>query len=213
MLSRYCLAVSSYESGRLEQNKKVAKSSERVLWPFDVISEILGSVAIDPSNRWIGFSPCWPIGGRSVPLLPFQIWSPRRLVPLLRLLFLCAIRNSFLNHLTFPAWISAACLILLILLLSICFFVIFNLSAMSTGSRSWMSYRHVSCWIIWMYRSSSNVLGSVKKVLESKNSSPSKLSTMWGMRRFLEHVLIAGGVITISAIRIKSNPGGWSVYH
>ena len=129
------------------------------------------------------------------------------------LLLLCAIRNSLLNRLTFPAWISAAHLILLILLLSTCFFFILNLSAMSSGSRSWMSYRHVSCWMMWTYVSSSNVLGSVKKWLELKKSSPSKLSTMWGMRCFLERVFIAGGVITISAIGIKTNPGGQSVYH
>ena len=28
--------------------------------------EKLGSVAIDPSNQWIEFSPCWPIGGKSM---------------------------------------------------------------------------------------------------------------------------------------------------
>ena len=56
------------------------------------------------------------------------------------LLPLCAIHNSLLNRLTFSTWISAFCLILLILLLSACFFFILNLSAMSSGSRSWMSY-------------------------------------------------------------------------
>ena len=128
------------------------------------------------------------------------------------LLLLCAICNSLLSRLTFPAWISATRLILLILLLSICFFFILNLSAMSSGSRSWMSYRHVSCWMIWTNHSLSKVLGSVKRLLESKKSSLSKLLTIWGMRHFFECVFMAGGVITISAIGIKSNPGGWSVY-
>ena len=100
------------------------------------------------------------------------------------LLLLCAIRNSLLNHLTFPAWISAAHLILLILLWSACFFFILNLSAMSSGSRSCMSKRHVSRWIIWTYVSSSNVLGRVKKLLEWKKSSSLRLSTIWGMRHF-----------------------------
>ena len=125
--------------------------------------------------------------------------------------FLCIIHNSLLNRLTFPAWISAARLILLIFLLSACFFFILNLSAISSGSRSCMSYRHVLCWMIWTYVLSSNVLGSVKKLLESKKSLPSRLSMMWGMRRFLVQVFIAGGVMTISAIGIGSNPWGWSV--
>ena len=129
------------------------------------------------------------------------------------LLLLCAIRNSLLNRLTFPAWISAARLILNTLLLSACFFFILNRSAMSSGLRSWMSKRHVSRWMMWTYVVSSSVLGSVKKLLESKKSSPSRSSTIWGIRRFLERVFIVGGVITIPAIGIKSNPGGWSVYH
>ena len=37
MLSRYCLEVDLYESGRLEQNKNVARFSESLLWPFNVI--------------------------------------------------------------------------------------------------------------------------------------------------------------------------------
>ena len=61
------------------------------------------------------------------------------------LLLLCAICNSLLNCLTFPAWISAACLILLILLLFASFFFIRNLSEISSGLRSWMLNRHVSC--------------------------------------------------------------------
>ena len=125
------------------------------------------------------------------------------------LLLLCAIRNSLLNRLTFPAWISAARRILSILLLSACFFFILNLSVMSSGLRSCMLNRHVSRWMMWTYISLSNVLGSVKKLLESKKSSPSRLSAIWGMRCFLEHVFIAGGVITILAIGIGSNPGGW----
>ena len=129
------------------------------------------------------------------------------------LLLLCIILNSLLNRLTFPAWISAAHHILLILLLSTCFFFILNLSAISSGLRSWMSKRHVSHWIMWTNVLLSNVLGRVKKLLESKKLSPSRLPTIWGMRCFLECVFIAGGVITISAIGIKSNPGGWSVYH
>ena len=100
------------------------------------------------------------------------------------LLLLCAIRNSLLNRLTFPAWISAAHLILNILLLFACFFFILNLSAMSSGSRSCMSKRHVSRWMMWMYVLSSNVLGRVKKLLEWKKSSSSRLSTIWGMRHF-----------------------------
>ena len=55
------------------------------------------------------------------------------------LLFLCTICNSLFNRLTFPACISAVRLILSILLLFACFFFILNLSAMSSGSRSWMS--------------------------------------------------------------------------
>ena len=133
-------------------------------------------------------------------------------VPSSVLLFLCTMRNSLLNRLTFPAWISAVRLILIILLLSACFFFILNLSAMSSGSRSWMSNRHVSRWIMWTYVALSKVLGRVKKLLELKKLSLSRLSTMWGMSHFLEHVFMAGGVIIISAIGIKSNPGGWSVY-
>ena len=134
-------------------------------------------------------------------------------VPSSVLLLLCTIRNSLLNHLTFPNWISTAHLTLLILHLSTCFFFILNLSAISSGSRSRMSYRHVSCWMIWTNHSSSKVLGRVKKWLASKKSWPSRLSTIWGMRHFLECVFIVGGVMTISAIGIKSNPGGWSVCH
>ena len=125
------------------------------------------------------------------------------------LLFLCTIHNSLLNHLTFPAWISAARLILLILLVSACFFFILNLSAISSGSRSWMLYRHVSRCIMWTYVLSSNVLGRVKKLSESKKLSPSSWSAMWGIWHFLEHVFIAGGVITISTK--GSNPVGRSV--
>ena len=127
------------------------------------------------------------------------------------LLFLCTIRNSLLNRLTFSAWISAARLILPILLFSACFFFILNLSAMSAGSRSWMSKRHVSHWIMWTKDASSNVLGRVKKLLASKKSSPSRLLTIWGMRRFRERVFMVGGVMTISAIGIGSNPWEWSV--
>ena len=67
-------------------------------------------------------------------------------VPSSVLLLLCAIRNSLLNRLTFSAWISTARHILLILFLSACFFLILILSVMSSGSRSWMLYRHVSRW-------------------------------------------------------------------
>ena len=130
-------------------------------------------------------------------------------VPSSVLLLLCAIHNSLLNRLTFPAWISAAHCILLILRFRALFFFILNRSAMSSGDRSWMSNRHVSCWMMWTYVSSSNVLGSVKKLLLSKKLLP---STTWGWSCFLERVFIAGGVITISAIGIKSNPRGRSVY-
>ena len=41
--------------------------------------ESFGSVAIDPFHRWCGFSPCWPIGGRSVPPRQLQIRSPDHL--------------------------------------------------------------------------------------------------------------------------------------
>ena len=123
------------------------------------------------------------------------------------LLFLCAICNSLFNCLTFPAWISAAHLILLILLLSTCFFFIHILSAISSGSRSWMSYRHVSRCMMWTFVSSSNVLGSVKKLFELKMFSPSSGLVRWGIWHFLECVFIAGGVITISTI--GSNPGVW----
>ena len=140
-------------------------------------------------------------------LFPSSLGSTKRF-PKLHLLFyfFCVL------SVTFPAWISAARLILFILRLSACFFFILNLSAMSSGSRSWMSNRHVSRWMIWTYLSSSNVLGRVKKLLESNMSSPSKLSMIWGIRHFLERVFMAGGVITISAIGIKSNPAGRSVY-
>ena len=127
------------------------------------------------------------------------------------LLLLCAIHNSLLNRLTFPAWISAARLICLILLLSACFFLILILSVISSGSRSWMLYRHVSHCIIWTYSSSSHVLGSMKKLLESKKFLPSSWSAMWGIWHFFKHVFIAGGVITISTI--GNNPGGQSVSH
>ena len=132
-------------------------------------------------------------------------------IPSSVLLLLCAIRNSLLNRLTFPAWISAFHLILINLLLSVCFFFILNLSAISSGSRSWMLYRHVSRCIMWMYVLSSNVLGRVKKLSESKKFLPSSWSTKGGIWHFRERVFMAGDVITISAI--GSNPGGWSVSH
>ena len=126
------------------------------------------------------------------------------------LLFLCTIRNSLLNHLTFPAWISAVRLILFILLLSACFFFILILSAMSSGSRSWMLYRHVSCWMMWMKVWTSNMLGRVKKLPVSRRrfSSLSWLAG-WGSWHLCERVFIVGGVITISTI--GNNPRGWSV--
>ena len=124
-------------------------------------------------------------------------------------LLLCAICNSLFNCLTFPACTSAARLILLILLLSACFFLIRILSVISSGLRSWMSYRHVSRWMMWTYNLSSNWFGSIKKCWESKKSSPLSWSAKWGFWCFLEHVFIAGGVMTISTI--GNNPGGWSV--
>ena len=128
------------------------------------------------------------------------------------LLFLCTILSSLLNCLTLSAWISTAHLILLILLLSTCFFFILILSVMSSGSRSWMSKRHVSHWIMWTKVWSSNIFGRVKKLPESRRkfSSPSWLAG-WGNWHFQERVFIAGGVITISTI--GSNPRGRSVNH
>ena len=128
------------------------------------------------------------------------------------LLFSCTSHNPLLNHLTFPAWISTACLILLILLLSACFFFICNLSVISSGSRSWMSYRHVSCCIMWTYVWSSSIFGMVKKLPVSRRTfSSSSWSAGWGSWRFFECVFMAGGVITISTI--GNNPGGQSVSH
>ena len=104
-------------------------------------------------------------------------------------------------------WISTACLILLILLLSACFFFILILSAMSSCSRSWMSYRHVSHCIMWMYVWSSNIFGRVKKLLVlMRTFSSSSWSAGWGAWHFRERVFIAGGDITISTI--GSNPRG-----
>ena len=144
--------------------------------------------------------PQYSLFHQMIPNCPSSVW-----------LLLCATRNSLLNRLTFPAWISAVRLILLILLLFACFFFIRILSAMSPGSRSWMSNRHVSCCMMWMYISLSNVLGSVKKWLELKKSSPSIWSVRGGTWRFLERVFIAGGVITISTI--GNNPGGRLASH
>ena len=127
---------------------------------------------------------------------------------------LWAILNSLLNCLTFPAWISAARLILFILLLSACFFFICILSAMSLGCRSKMSYRHVSRWMMWMKVWSSNIFGRVKKLpVSMRTLSSLSWSAGWMARHFLLHMFIAEGDITISTIGIKSNPGGWSVYH
>ena len=41
MLSRYFWVVGLYDLGKLEQNMKVARSLESLLWPFDVILELL----------------------------------------------------------------------------------------------------------------------------------------------------------------------------
>ena len=127
-------------------------------------------------------------------------------IPSSVLLFLCGIRNSLLNRLTFSAWISALRLILIILLFSACFFFIHNLSAMSSGSSSCMLKRHVSHCMIWTYIALSKVLGSIKKLLELKKFSPSSKSMEGGIWCFRERVFMAGGVITISAI--GSNPRG-----
>ena len=128
-------------------------------------------------------------------------------------LLLCAIHNSLLNCLTFFAWISAVHLILFILLLSACLFFILNLSVMSSGSRSEMSKRHVSHWMIWTNMWSSNIFGRVKKLpVLMRMFSSSSWSAGWRARRFLLRVFIAGGDITILTIGIKSNPGGQLVY-
>ena len=90
--------------------------------------------------------------------------------PLSVLLLLCTNLNSLFNRLTFSAWISATCLILLILLHVACFFLILILSVISSCYKSWMSYRHVSRCSMWTNIWSSNMFGMVKKLRVSRSS-------------------------------------------
>ena len=83
--------------------------------------------------------------------------------PLSDLLLLCVSCNSLFNCLTFSTWISTSHLILRILLSLACFFFIRILSVISSGSRSWMSYRDVSHCTMWTKVWSSNIFGRVKK--------------------------------------------------
>ena len=117
------------------------------------------------------------------------------------LLLLCAIHNYLFNRVTFSTWISTACLILCVLLHLACFFLIHILSA---GSRSWMSYRHVSRCTMWMKVWLSNIFGRVKKwwwVLRTTIPLSSWWLGWWiGNWCFLEGVLMAGGETIISTI-------------
>ena len=130
------------------------------------------------------------------------------------LLRLCINRNSLFNCLTFSTWISAARHILNILLCLACFFLIHILSVISSGSMSWMPYRHVSRWTMWTKVWSSNMFGRVKKwCWVSRTIIPSSncCARCWmGSWRFLECVFIAGGEATISTI--GGNPRGKLAY-
>ena len=69
-----------------------------------------------------------------------------------------------------------------------------------------MSYRHVSRFIIWTYDSFSNVLGMGEEAVGIEEVVAFELIGEVRDLVLLEHVFIAGGVMTISTI--GSNPRG-----